>query len=323
MRASYPVLDYVPTESESSALDELDTFIARQKEIEEVERDQGLLVEALSAVPLINTIKIACTNPFTHQILRKCWDEYTLQLYTSYLAQADQLLRVLSAALKGGLQIRYLGHERLLAGFFGAPGDGVEAVREKVMQVVKKLRLRGLRVLVSEVVGSGGMHEPELNNLKKFISSAGIGLEELDVGFEALGCKKLGFLPISEGRLHTLSLNGVAIEPGVFFAFLEGHRETIKRLRIRFADIMPNHGSWRGFLGELRDRYGERLEKFQITGLIKSEDGEGEIWLLSPIYKDDWTVIEKESNLVTREIEDFVLRGGPWPKVEDHPLSFD
>jgi hypothetical protein len=72
-------------------------------------------------------------------------------------------------------------------------------------------------------------------------------------------------------------------------------------------------------LEDLRDKFGPQLRKFQLSG--RNEGGRhGDRWQLWPIYKFDWTdETITDRTEATRNIEDFVLRNGPWPMENDVP----
>jgi hypothetical protein len=58
--------------------------------------------------------------------------------------------------------------------------------------------------------------------------------------------------------------------------------------------------------------------------VLKSHDGD-ETWFFGPIYTEDWEVAKKETFFVTnrwrKDVEDYVLRDGPWPIVEEDNVS--
>jgi hypothetical protein len=115
--------------------------------------------------------------------------------------------------------------------------------------------------------------------------------------------------------LHELALSGVSMSNS-FFTFLDSHRCTLKRLSLRHADLPPGTMSWREFLERLRDEYGSKLQKFQLSGMVRSRDNEEECWMLFPSYADNWEEVEPSArNRTTRALEDFVIRGTHWPMV--------
>lgn len=57
-------------------------------------------------------------------------------------------------------------------------------------------------------------------------------------------------------------------------------------------------------------------------GMIHSLDHEEETWLFIPCYDDEWRACkEVPRNRRTKEVEDFVIRGGGWPMVEADRLD--
>jgi len=127
-----------------------------------------------------------------------------------------------------------------------------------------------------------------------------------------------------EARLETLTLSGVSLLPEPFFAFLDANRLTLRRLGLRMIALPEGASSFQAFLETLRDRFGESLEKFQLTGIISSRDNEKEAWLLFPCYDDEWRPTkEHRRNVRTKGIEGFVIRGGPWPMLESDSLDFE
>jgi hypothetical protein len=56
--------------------------------------------------------------------------------------------------------------------------------------------------------------------------------------------------------------------------------------------------------------------------MIRSLDHVEETWLFFPVYDEEWRVLEKvPRNRRTKEVEDFVIRGGGWPMVEGDRLD--
>ena len=63
----------------------------------------------------------------------------------------------------------------------------------------------------------------------------------------------------------------------------------------------------------LRDDFGDTLERFQICGSILESDNQ---MMIFPYYNMDWTPYKKARSTIAKELEDFVLRNGPWPLPE-------
>jgi hypothetical protein len=98
-------LDFVPTQAEQSALDELDAVI-EQKDIDALEEKESRpLVSALQLIQRVDSIKITCKNPFTHPILKKSWEEYDLEAFQMPHSQYNQLMRLLNASKEAGHQV--------------------------------------------------------------------------------------------------------------------------------------------------------------------------------------------------------------------------
>ena len=106
LRQGYEPLDFVPTQAEQAALDELDDVIKQRDLDSREEEDPTGLISALRQVPRVHTVKILCQNPFTHPILRKSWEEYDLEAFQLRQPQYHQLLRIFSAAKEVGLSVR-------------------------------------------------------------------------------------------------------------------------------------------------------------------------------------------------------------------------
>jgi hypothetical protein len=106
LRQRYEAIDFVPTQAEQAALDELDAVI-EQKDID-LKRDEDLsgFVSALRSVPRVDTVKITCQNPFTHPILRKSWEEYDLEAFQQPEPQHQQLETIFyKLAMEAGLSV--------------------------------------------------------------------------------------------------------------------------------------------------------------------------------------------------------------------------
>lgn len=316
-RSHYDAVDFVPTQEEQGALDELDVTIAQKDQDDKEERRESRLMLALRGAPQVNSIKIECRNPFQNPILRKVWEEYALEAYRTVNSRPDQLLGVISAAVQVGLPIEHFIHDQLLSSCF-ENDDLVSSVL-----LWEELRgLKSLNLVISDLDATFSADDRAVERLRQWISSFP-ALEDLSVHFETLDAIPTSFLSkMATGTLHVLSLGSVSVEPVEFTAFLEGNLWTLKRLRLRFVDIPQGHGTWQEFLENLRDLSGDKLEKFQLSGMVRSVDGESEQWLLWSRYDEKWNVMPKERSPRTREIEDFVLRGGAWPMVPSDSMVF-
>jgi hypothetical protein len=107
--------------------------------------------------------------------------------------------------------------------------------------------------------------------------SASPELESIYIKFELLSSVPLDFLPGNEPmptRLQTLSLSGVSMDPARFLSFLEQQAAPLRRLSINSTELVD--GNWRQFLEDIKDKFGSTLEKFQLTGVLKSADAAGE-----------------------------------------------
>lgn len=185
-----------------------------------------------------------------------------------------------------------------------------------------------LRSLNLNTTGKGGAVAEE--ELKSLIFKSP-HLESLTLTFEILGTKDLTFLePLPEhvpepaipmNSLHTLAFSGVTISNS-FFTYLAYHRNTLKRFSIHFADIPRwDTMTWRDFLERLRDEYGSTLEKFQLSGLVRERADGGECWMIYRLYDDYWESVERsDRNARAKELEDFVIRGGPWPLTAEDTI---
>jgi hypothetical protein len=304
-------MDFVPTRNEQKALDELDLMIERKSLDNLHERDKGWLISALGQVPQVQTIQIVCQNPFQHRILRKVWEEFELETYQSGQLQ-NQLLTILVAVMETGLKIRSLSHAQLTSSFFAEDTE----VPEQVYTGLNSLET--LSLVISDLQHNFSSSDEPNSRLRSLISSAP-ALESLSIKFESLLPIPLDFLPDPAiCSLHTLSLVGISLEPVKLSSFVDGDISTLRRLRVGVAEIPVGHGSWRSFLDDLRDK--SSLEKFQIYGMIRALDFP-EAWLLWPIYNDEWEDVRNLRNTRTKEIEDFVVRGGPWPMHESDDVS--
>jgi hypothetical protein len=319
-RQHYDATDFVPTEAEAAALGELDEIERQMLEDRRAERDRSLLISALRVVPQANSIEIQTRNPFRNPILRKVWEEYAVEAYIQEEFQKIILLIVLPAAKDAGLKIQHFSHDQLLSsGFGGHNVFGYTTLYDDFSS------LKSLELVVSDHKGVFSTDERAPLRLRRLIEATP-ALEHLSLSFEILESIPLDFIPTpSTGTLRSLTLSSVSIDPVTFLALLECHGSTLKRLRLRSVDINQGHGSWRGLLEDLRNMFGDKLEKFQVSGMVRSIDGDGEQWLLWPRYDDKWNVFQEgrmPRSPRTKEIEDFVLRRGPWPMVAADTFPF-
>ena len=308
-RRHYEPVDFVPTKDEQDALEELDLLIKRRSFDTLYERDESWLVSALRHVPRVDTIQIVSPIPFQHRLLSKVWDEYALETYR-LTHQQPQLFTVLVAVMKSGLEIRNLSHTELASSFF--VGDKLP---EHVYTCLSKLK--SLNLVISDIQQNFSMSDEAIVRLRRLVSSAPT-LESLSIKIESLASTSVDFLPDpAVCALHTLSLMGIRLEPGKLFAFLGENITKLRRLRIGAAEIPAGHGSWMAFLEELRDR--SSLEKFEICGTPKEfNQGAPVRWVFWRIYDDEWRDVKRSKlrNTRSKKVEDFVVRGGPWPMAD-------
>ena len=106
LRQGYEAIDFVPTQAEQAALDELDDVIA-QNDID-LERDWKLsdFVAALRVLPRVDTVMITTRNPFSHPILRKSWEEYDLEAFQRHELQHHQMENIFyRLSMEAGLKV--------------------------------------------------------------------------------------------------------------------------------------------------------------------------------------------------------------------------
>jgi hypothetical protein len=317
-RSNYGISDIEPTNQNANALDELDSIIEQQQQDEIRTNDIDALALALRQVPQIDTIHIDCPNIFKHMVFEKVWDKHKLQKYTStHLGNhSSQLVSLLLASRNAGLRIRHLYHGQLCSSFFTAQKDPLP---NDIYSFFGELQSLGL-VIYDSLEGCL-THQPIITGLRKVLSSLSC-LESLSVKFATAAYLPLDLpqLPLTS-RLHDLWLTGIFLESVKLFSFLEQQGCAVQRLSISCAWLrgLENHDTWRAFLEDLRDRFGPQLRKFQLFGM--NEGGPtGERWLLWPIYKHDWTdETRADRTELTRKIEEFVVRNGPWPMENDLP----
>jgi hypothetical protein len=310
------ILDIEPTNRIEDAFDEIDAII-KQREVDKIRADDiDALALALRLVPRVDEIRIECPNLFEHMVLRKAWDEQKLQMYsnTRLRNHSNQLISLLLASRKAELKIRHLYQSQLYPSFFTEPNyplpQGVHSSLDG---------LQSLGLVIHDEVDED--HTPVITGLGKFLSSLR-SLESLSVDFATSAYLPLDLvqLPLSS-RLHDLWLNGLFLDAPKLFSFLEQQGCAVRRLSISSSWLHENEApnTWRPFLEDLRDKFGPQLRKFQLSG--RNEGGRhGDRWQLWPIYKFDWTdETITDRTEATRNIEDFVLRNGPWPMENDVP----
>ncbi|KAF8864110.1 hypothetical protein BDZ45DRAFT_53555 [Acephala macrosclerotiorum] len=310
----YDNVDFVPSQSEQAALDEIDAVIDLRKA-----EDKGLthsyLMQAFGNVPRLHTIKFMSPNPFQQPLLRKVWDEYNLTAHRTidhgpgYL-KPSSIFSVINGIR--GLNVEHFTHELC------TPASLQFDIRRR-----ESAWLHGLRTVnltINNVRGPGDWDiDPSVGLSDLLITNP--NLEELSLKFESLERIPLDFLPTDRTRcLKTLSLATVAIEPISFLSFLSSNSSSLTRLSIANSEMVDQQFTWQGFLEQLRAA-DLRLEKFQLSGMIRSET---EAWLQWPIYDSDWKHFEsgsfvgkrtkvEVSSERTQQIEDFVLGKGSWP----------
>ncbi|KAG0652173.1 hypothetical protein D0Z07_1322, partial [Hyphodiscus hymeniophilus] len=308
-RRYYEAQVFVPTEAEADALEELDKFTTRKDRDDQIEDTIDFLISALKSVPQVNSIEIKSRNLFENGLLRKVWEEYSLE---AYRLQQHQTWKVLSAARTAGLNVHHFSHDQLISSCFEDRGS----LRSEPMGRQDITSLKSLKLVISDHQGilssADGAALIRLRGLLSAIKS----LETLSITFEVLGSISLDFLPVSTtSALRSLTLSSFSLDPTKLLAFLEGHASTLRNLRLGWVDIPQGQGKWRDFLDDVRTLLGNTLAKFQVSGMLRSVDGDGEQWLLWPQYDAEWSVLEKQNSPRTKELEVFVLRDGPWPMV--------
>lgn len=317
-RVIWETADFVPSLEEQEALDELDAKIAQRDEDQLLRRYSGnFLVRILTLLPRVNSIKIVCQNLFKSRLLRKVFDEYSLE---TYRPSGYQSLDILSAAQQAGLTIQHFVHEQLLSTLF--EGQNHQELQDLSFAMQN---LESLHLMISDIPErfplspiAGYMLRDLLKSLPR--------LQSLLVKFESLHPVNLTFLTdVTLPNLHTLSLTGLIMGTDIFFSFLQRHTKTLKRLRISSTEIVGGHGSWSNVLVRIKEHPSLELEKFQLSSLLRSHDGE-ETWFFRPIYNEDWTDASDVKLFHTgdrwrKNVEDYILRDGPWPILESDNVS--
>ena len=313
----YEVIDFVPTQVEHEALQELDAIIKRRHLDDERARDRNLLVHAFRQAPHANALEIVCPNPFKNRLLRKVWEEYNMETYRSAQLEhgSSQMVDILSAAKGAGLNIHHLGHDQLTSYYFTSEKDPMSQELYGYINGLKSL---------SFTICNREQDFPSNNNaitrLRNVISSSP-ELESIYIKFELLGPLSLDFLPETPPlptRLQSLTLCGVAMDSARFIPFLESQASVLRRLSVTNAELVE--GSWKSFLEDIRDRFGSSLEKFQLAGVLKDST---ETWIMRPIYSADWTELDClwRNKRRAKEIEHFVVREGDWPMTSQDDIS--
>lgn len=211
-------MDYVPTEAESLALHALDAFII-QHDLDDLART--ITQRALSTVPNAHSIHFIDSNPFDNPILRKCWEEYSIQAFSEQSLQTAQLKRILGAAKAAGLPIRALKHDQLMSDFVHHVDllhglfDQIEVLDLFISDIDQRLTL------------------PYATKRLKTLLSTCEKLTELTLSFQGMGEGiSLEVLPDRMEALHTLSFSGPQMLPSVFLPWLALHKATLRRLRL-------------------------------------------------------------------------------------------
>ncbi|CZR54454.1 uncharacterized protein PAC_04338 [Phialocephala subalpina] len=312
--SDYERVDFVPSQSEQASLDEIDAVIELRK-LENKVLSHGYLRQAFGTVPRLHTIKFTSPNPFQQHLLRKVWDEYNLTAYRTIRRGPGYLkLSHIFSVINGirGLNVEHFTHELC------TPTSLQFDIRRR-----ESAWLHGLRIVNLTINNVRGPRDwainPSISLSDLFITN--LNLEELSLKFESLERIPLDFLPTDkQGCLKTLSLATVAIEPTSFLSFLSFNSSSLKRLSIANSEMADQQFTWQGFLEQIRAA-DLKLEKFQLSGMIRSET---EVWLQWPIYDADWKPFEsgtfvgkrtkvEVSSERTQQIEDFLLGKGNWP----------
>jgi len=317
-RVIWETADYVPTIEEQEALEELDAMIAQRSEDQLLRRySADFLVRVLKLLPRVNTIKIVCQNLFKNRILRKVFAEFHLE---TYRRSGHQTLDVLSAAKQAGLTIQHFAHEQILSTIFEGHDYQVMKDMSSSMQ-----NLESLHLMISDIPEKFPSRSAPNLTLRDLLRSLP-RLQNLFIKFESLNPVDLKFLEeVTLPDLHTVSLTQLIMQADIFFPFLERHAGTLKRMRISSAEIAEGHGSWSSFLRRIKESVGSELEKFQLSYLLRSHDGD-ETYYFRPIYNEDWTDASDVKVFPTgdrwrKDIEDYVVRDGHWPILEADNVS--
>ncbi|KUJ21041.1 uncharacterized protein LY89DRAFT_681667 [Mollisia scopiformis] len=318
--ASFQKTDFVPNQFENASLDEIDTVIAQRDQDDSFMNEKGetFLIEAFRNVPRVETIKFTHPNPFEQPLLKKVWAEYDFQLYDHRpVPKCLQLSSILSALKHSGMRIKHFTHGRYNSNLF-SPTTGL-----RLSQYLTELRSLNLSIF-------------DLNNIHPDLEDqeTGVGatiqnillvnpaLEELRMSFDCVERPHINSLPtISSSHLKTLALRSIAIRATDLLSFLSANAATLQRVSISHAEMIDSDSTWKDFLEQMRANSDFALEKFQLSGLVRSMS---ETWLLWPIYDAEWKEYEnldwakvrgvEGTSHLTRALEGFVMRSGEWPR---------
>lgn len=165
--------------------------------------------------------------------------------------------------------------------------------------------------------------------LSRFASSIP-NLESLYIRFELAKKVPIYVLPTKmAGRLHSLTLIEMSVRPASLLSFVELHKPTLRRLSLGHVHFQGGDITVEEFLEKVKGLFKLfKLEKFQFWGQISGSRPRDHAWKLQSIYDRNWEDKFDEggakSNAKTKQLEDFVLREGPWPMNEqDNVSSFD
>ncbi|KAF4625691.1 hypothetical protein G7Y89_g12472 [Cudoniella acicularis] len=319
--SEWETLHFVPSWEEQEALEELDAVIEQQGKDDILRLDAQLLVLALQAIPQADTLKIVCENQFKSRLLNKVWNEFSLEIHR--LRNPD-LQEVICAAKAAGLRIQHLSHEHALALTFRLTNHQ-SAIKTLGSSMTN---LKSLSFHIQDTKSRFNFDPSRTTTLRSLISAP--ELEELSIKFVTLTPPLIEFLPtIQLPRLHTLSLNSVSLVTPIFFSFLKIHVQTLKRLSINNADIAEHTENWKTCLVKFKDILGpHHVEKFQLAGTLRSFGQDRTTWFFWSIYDADWSeaggvhpISRRVAPKGRKDIEDYVLRDGPWPVENELDVS--
>ncbi|KAK0124538.1 hypothetical protein ONS95_009486 [Cadophora gregata] len=349
--SNYEVLDFVPDQDESEALDELDALIEQRKLDERQGESVALLTQALKQVPRLQKLQITCPNPFKHPMLRKVWEEYDLETYRhpSFKAGPLRLLNIFAAAKKAGLDIMHFQHEQFNSNYFSGENNTnlvpwdfshhTPALRSLDI-VINDLQSNFFVLTIALNKKSHNYHDPLISSLISLPPT----LQSLSIRYESIDRLPTSLLTSSTPSLtlHSLSLTGIILSPTPFLTLLSTYTPSLQQLNLTSIELHPSITTddptydWKTFLSHLRDTLGTQLQKFQFAGVIKAPLPNGAIWMFWPIYRTDgegrdWEELpppvkptrHPNARERTREMERFVIGGGEWPmKAEDDISNF-
>ncbi|KAH7360778.1 hypothetical protein BKA65DRAFT_192364 [Rhexocercosporidium sp. MPI-PUGE-AT-0058] len=351
---NYEAVAFVPTRDEQEALEELDALIQQRN----LESEQGesieVLTKALKSVPRLQKLHITCPNQFSHPMLRKVWEEYNLETYRQdlrYIGPA-RLLNIFSAAQAAELSITKFQHDQFNSNFLCEDGDTNIPWRfPRHVNALRSLSLNINDVLncnLSLKFAFDGESNAEDNWSRtpwtKNLMSVPDILESLSITCEALDRLRLDFLQTPAPNLHTLSLVGTSISAPDFLTFLTSRAPSLRRLHLGSVELRISHPpnstyDWQNFLSDLRDSIGHGsqnqsqsqkqartpLQKFQLSGVIKSPLPNGPTWMMWPMYRsseEEWDAMPvRKASEKAKEMERFVVEGGEWPMGAEDDIS--